>query len=147
MMEEAKPSFIVRLGLGFLILFILYALLIPRAGNGTRTNKIGKAKSDLEMICSAIDEFKHDHGRYPTNAEGLGVLWADLTGIPAARVSYLSKAFDLDPWGNPYIYRTPWPRSNEGFMVESYGADGEPGGVDDAADIVDGVMPPHAAMP
>ena len=60
MMEEPKPSFIVRLGLGFLILFILSALLIPRVGNGARTNKIGKAKSDLAMICSAIDEFKRD---------------------------------------------------------------------------------------
>ena len=39
-----------------------------------------------------------------------------------------------DPWGNEYIYKCPGDE-NRPFEIISYGADGEPGGEDENADI------------
>jgi general secretion pathway protein G len=48
---------------------------------------------------------------------------------------YLQKADDLiDPWGNPYVMRVPG-QTNYDFDIVSYGADGQPGGEGDDADI------------
>ena len=61
-----------------------------------------------------------------------------LEGAMAERLSnffgpYLSKAVPADPWGHPYVYRSPGSRA--AFDLLSYGRDGQPGGVADAADI------------
>jgi general secretion pathway protein G len=39
----------------------------------------------------------------------------------------------LDPWGNPYVYRSPGERSN--YDIISLGSDGRDGGTGNAADI------------
>ena len=39
----------------------------------------------------------------------------------------------IDPWGNPYQYRSPG--ETEPYVIFSYGADGREGGEGDAADI------------
>jgi general secretion pathway protein G len=38
-----------------------------------------------------------------------------------------------DPWGKPYIYRSPGERS--AYEIISYGSDGQEGGTGIAADI------------
>ena len=38
-----------------------------------------------------------------------------------------------DPWGNDYIYKKPGDHGE--FDIISYGADGQPGGEDEDADI------------
>jgi general secretion pathway protein G len=48
---------------------------------------------------------------------------------------YVTKTIAFDPWGNPYEYRVPGPGGLP-FGIRSYGADGRPGGDDDAEDIV-----------
>jgi general secretion pathway protein G len=45
---------------------------------------------------------------------------------------YISK-IPLDPWGNSYIYLCPGTHFD--YDLVSYGADGEPGGEGDNADI------------
>jgi general secretion pathway protein G len=39
----------------------------------------------------------------------------------------------LDPWGKPYLYRTPGEKSE--IELVSYGKDGQPGGTGENADI------------
>jgi general secretion pathway protein G len=39
----------------------------------------------------------------------------------------------LDPWGNPYVYRSPGERAN--YDIISLGSDGRDGGNGNAADI------------
>ena len=39
----------------------------------------------------------------------------------------------MDPWGHPYVYRTPGQKGE--FEVFSYGRDGKPGGSGEDADI------------
>jgi general secretion pathway protein G len=40
----------------------------------------------------------------------------------------------MDPWENPYVVRTPG-EINVDFDIVSYGADGQPGGEGEDADI------------
>jgi general secretion pathway protein G len=41
----------------------------------------------------------------------------------------------LDPWGNPYAYRSPGEQSRAGYDLLSFGADGQSGGQGEDADI------------
>jgi len=72
------------------------------------------------MISGALGAYKADHGRYPTESEGLAAL---LPSNPNSRNAYVDDN-PIDPWGNPFVYRlTP----TGGFQVYSTG----PNGVDD----------------
>ena len=39
----------------------------------------------------------------------------------------------MDPWGRPYVYRSPGAKGE--FELVSYGRDGKPGGAGEDADI------------
>lgn len=90
--------------------------------------RAGRAQSDISNMTAAIQLFKLDMRRYPTEAEGLGVL----SNAPQSddgsrwRGPYLQKPVTFDPWGNPFIYTNV---SALEFGIECYGADGQPGGV------------------
>jgi general secretion pathway protein G len=45
-----------------------------------------------------------------------------------------SRQVPPDPWGRPYVFLAPGP-DGEAFEIISYGADGEPGGEGENADI------------
>ncbi len=81
--------------------------------------KIHQAFSDIAVYKAALTGFQVKNHRYPTTAEGLGVLSPEF--IP--RIS-------RDPWGNAYVYRVKQP---ETFSLYSVGIDGvdESGAGDD----------------
>ncbi|HYU08605.1 MAG TPA: type II secretion system major pseudopilin GspG, partial [Gemmatimonadales bacterium] len=97
------------------------------------------ARSQIEMLGAALDAYRLDTGRYPTTSQGLGALWkappTDGQSLPW-RGPYLRKDVPLDPWGRPYIYKAPGEQNPTGYDLVSYGADGQPGGDGEAADIV-----------
>ncbi len=70
--------------------------------------------------------------------EGFDALRRQPSSLQGWHGPYLEKNVPPDPWGNPYIYQTPGRDGTDGFLVESYGADGAPGGEGVNADIVDG---------
>ena len=88
--------------------------------------KVKQARTDLHTIENCLDMYKVDKGRYPTSEEGLQAV------VTAGKC----KAGLKDPWGNPYVYIQPGQVHPENFDVKSYGADGQPGGDGDNADIV-----------
>jgi general secretion pathway protein G len=47
---------------------------------------------------------------------------------------YLKKNVPADTWGNPYQYKSPGEHGE--YDLSSLGKDGQPGGVDEMADIV-----------
>jgi len=99
--------------------------------------KMGKAKSEIAktqigQIVAQVQTYQLDKHTLPSASEGL----ARLT-TPAADPNtayYLESNKLMDPWGNPYLYVVPGPTGHP-FEVLSYGADGQPGGSGDAADI------------
>jgi general secretion pathway protein G len=100
--------------------------------------KVATARAQIESLATALDSYRLDHGRYPTTAQGLGALWQKPTIDPPANWTepYLRKAVPDDPWGRPYVYIAPGRVNPTSFDLLSYGADGQPGGEGDDADIL-----------
>ena len=93
--------------------------------------KVKQAETDVRNIASqGVDAYKVMRGRYPTTEEGLGALISEKF-IKANKGGKL-----LDPWNREYIYLYPGQAHPDGFDVKSYGADGQPGGEGENADIV-----------
>nr|WP_315255384.1 type II secretion system major pseudopilin GspG [uncultured Duganella sp.] len=118
------------------IMGVLAALVVPKLLNRAGESKIAAAKVDIATIMQALKLYKLDNQRYPTTEQGLQALIEKPTGGPAANGwktgGYVEK-MPKDPWGNPYQYLSPGIKGE--IDVFSYGADGQPGGTGDDADI------------
>jgi len=94
--------------------------------------RIDRAKTDVQRIASdGIEAFKVMRGRYPTTEEGLKLLIDERflkSNAPDGRLK--------DPWDKDYVYLYPGQAHPDAFDVKSYGADGQPGGEGENADIV-----------
>jgi general secretion pathway protein G len=91
-----------------------------------------RAKTDVHMIASqGVDTFRVMKGRYPSTEEGLRVLIDEKILKPNNEKGTLT-----DPWGREYIYLCPGQAHPDSYDVKSYGADGQPGGDGENADIV-----------
>lgn len=102
----------------------------------TGTARVEKAKADIATLQQALDQYRLDNITYPTAAEGLQAL---LTPPPTLaqpqryrQGGYIRKLPD-DPWSRAYQYRVPGARG--AFDIVSLGADGQPGGDGENADI------------
>ena len=105
--------------------------LSPAIGRAEKA-KPQAARVQIENLASALEMFKLDVGRYPTEEEGLDVLRQSPSGVKRWDGPYLRKRVPKDPWDRAYVYR----RSGKSFEVLSYGADGATGGSDIDADIL-----------
>ncbi len=94
--------------------------------------RVDRAKGDVHMIASqGVDTYRVTKGRYPTTEEGLKILLDEKILKPNNDKGTLS-----DPWGREYIYLYPGQAHPDAFDVKSYGADGQPGGDGENADVV-----------
>ena len=91
------------------------------------------ARAQIDSIEKALDQYRLDMRRYPSAEEGLNALLVKPGEAAAWNGPYLKKAVPADPWGRPYVYRTPGEKSE--FQLLSYGRDGKPGGNGEDADI------------
>ena len=118
------------------IMGILAALIVPKLMGRTDDARIIAAKQDIATVMQALKLYKLDNQRYPTTEQGLQALIAKPTVGPAAdgwkTGGYLDK-LPKDPWGNPYQYLSPGIKGE--LDVFSLGADGQPGGAGNDADI------------
>ena len=101
--------------------------------------RIAKAKATIGILKTALQRYRMDHGRLPTQEQGLQALCAKPERPPVPEQypegGYLdSREMPLDPWKHEYVYLCPGP-SGEAFLIVSYGADGEQGGTGEDADI------------
>lgn len=99
------------------------------------TAKTETAKLQMQEIATALDLFRLDAGRYPTQSEGLKALVERPAAATRWSGPYLrSGAIPSDPWNRPYNYRIPGSAGRE-FELSSFGSDGQPGGTGEAADV------------
>lgn len=112
-------------------LIVVNVINRPDQARGTTT------QVDMRNIASALKIYRLDNGDYPSTAQGLAALVTKPTGEPMPRNwnsgGYLD-AVPIDPWGNPYIYRSPG-EGGAGFDLVSTGKDGKPGGEGLDADV------------
>jgi general secretion pathway protein G len=120
------------------VISLLAALVAPNVFQHVGAAKDATAKSQIEMLGAALDAFRLDNGRYPTTDQGLEALWQEPVTEPRPnnwRGPYTRKDIPLDPWTNAYLYLSPGVVHPTGFDLVTYGADGQPGGEGEDADI------------
>ncbi len=117
------------------IIGLLAAYVGPKYFSQLGKSEQNVAKAQIEAFAKALDTFRLDTGRYPTSAEGLSALMTKPVNVRTWNGPYLAKEIPLDPWGKAYIYKNPGSRGRE-FDILSYGSDGQPGGADSAADVL-----------
>ena len=115
------------------IIGLLAAYVGPKYFSQLGKSEQGVAKAQIEAFARALDTYRLDVGRYPSTEEGLNALLTRPANVTKWNGPYLQKAVPLDPWGRPYLYRSPG--ANGDFDIISYGKDGQPGGTGDAADV------------
>ncbi|MGH7572375.1 MAG: type II secretion system major pseudopilin GspG [Gemmatimonadota bacterium] len=120
------------------VIGVLATLVAPNVFRHVGTAKEATARSQIEMLGAALDAYRLDSGQYPSTAQGLSALTDQPLTDPHPvnwRGPYLRKAVPTDPWGAAYQYSSPGEANPAGFDLLSYGADGQPGGEGEAADI------------
>jgi general secretion pathway protein G len=116
------------------IIGLIMGLIGPRVLSYLSESKVKTAKIQIQSFVTALDLFYLDMGRYPSSSEGLAVLTNDPGGLRTWNGPYLkASGVPNDPWGHPYVYRSPGERNN--YDIISYGSDGQEGGSGTAADI------------
>jgi general secretion pathway protein G len=119
------------------IIGLLAAYVAPKYFNQIGKSERAVAKAQIEGFSRAIGAYRIDVGSFPTTEEGLAVLVnkpSDSAKAAKWNGPYMQKTVPKDPWGRPYMYRSPGSKSD--FELISYGSDGQPGGIGDAADIL-----------
>ena len=124
---------LIELLIVMIILGLLASLVGPRMFGKLGMAKQKTAKTQIEMLMTALDSYRLDVGKYPSSQDGLEALvngGGDKWDGP-----YLPKGKEvpLDPWNNEYIYQNPGEHGE--VDISSLGADGQPGGEGEDADV------------
>ena len=116
------------------IIGLLAAYVGPKYFGQLAASEVKVARAQIEALTRALDAYRLDLGRYPTQAEGLTALAQRPAASPRWNGPYLTKAVPPDPWGRPYIYRMPGSGGRD-YELLSLGSDGRPGGSGNAQDV------------
>ncbi len=122
-----------------IVIGLLAGLVAPQILRHVSDASVTTAKAQLELLDIALESYRLDNGRFPTTDQGLAALRDRPTRGPAApawRGPYVKKAIPLDPWGKPYLYKSPGDRNPAGYDLSSLGRDGKPGGTGEDADLI-----------
>jgi general secretion pathway protein G len=118
------------------IMGILAALVVPKLMGRADDARITAARQDIATLMQALKLYKLDNQRYPSTEQGLQALISKPSSGPAANGwktgGYVDK-LPKDPWGGQYQYLSPGVKGE--VDVFSLGADGQPGGAGNDADI------------
>ena len=121
-----------------IVLGLLAALVGPQIVGRVSEARNTSAKTQMELLGVALDNYRLDNGSYPTTDQGLAALRdrPSRGPVPANwRGPYLKKAVPLDPWGRAYVYRSPSARGQDGYGLVTLGRDGKSGGEGEDADL------------
>lgn len=125
---------LIELLLVMVILAVLAALVLPKFTGRAEDANISAADAQINSLFSvALDMYEADNGKFPTTAQGLQALRTIPTAAPEPKnwKGYLKSDVPNDPWGNPYVYRSPGQKNASGYDLLSAGPDGREGTEDD----------------
>ena len=138
--EARKPGeagfTLVELMVVIVIIGLLATIVAINVIPATDTARVEKAKADIATIEQALEQYRLDNLTYPAGSDGLQALLsppASLTQPQRYRRGGYVKKLPDDPWGRAYVYTVPGRKG--AFDISSLGADGQPGGEAENADI------------
>lgn len=115
------------------IIALLAAALTPALMGQLSRAKARTARLQMQTLSAALESYRGDVGRPPSQDEGLKALIVAPEGADGWLGPYLRDAGALkDPWGRPLAYKMV----DDQIDLVSLGADGKPGGQGVDADIV-----------
>ena len=118
------------------IIGMLAALVGPRLINSLSKSQTKTTQSQIELLSTALDSFRLDNGRFPTQQEGLDALITLPTGLINWSGPYLrKKKLPKDAWGFDFYYNYPASKGGLDFDLYSFGADNTEGGEAEKADV------------
>jgi general secretion pathway protein G len=139
----ASPARAARHPGGFTLLELLVVIVIigllasmvgPRYFDQLGKSNTKIARAQIDALEKALDQYRLDTGHYPRTEQGLQALYAKPGDEERWQGPYLKKAVPLDPWGREYGYKAPGEHGEVDLI--SLGADGQPGGAGEDADVV-----------
>ena len=134
--RRARGFTLVEIMVVVVIIGILGALVVPKLLGRTGEARVTAAKTDIATMSQALKLYKLDNQRYPSTEQGLQALVTKPGSGPAANGwkdgGYMEK-LPKDPWGNAYQYLSPGIHGE--VDIFSLGADGQPGGTGEDADV------------
>ena len=143
-MSNSKGFTLLELLVVIVIIGLLAGYVAPRYFGQIGKSEVQVARSQIDSLEKALDQYRLDTRHYPNAEQGLEALVAKPTNEANWSGPYLKKAVPNDPWGRPYVYRTPGEKTD--YEVVSYGRDGKPGGSGEDADIGVGAVLTKAAV-
>ena len=117
------------------IIALIAAVLTPQLLGQLSRARAKTAQLQLDTVASAVELFRQDVGRYPTEQEGLNALLQDPGNAEGWTGPYLKDGkITRDPWNRAIAYKLD--AQDDRFTVTSLGSDGKPGGGSGAKDLL-----------
>ena len=132
--KRARGFTLIELMVILVIIGVLAALITPNVIGRADESRVTAARTDVNNLMQALKLYRLDNQRYPTQEQGLQALVPRPTsGPPAPNWRPYVEKLPTDPWGRPYLYLNPGIHGP--VDVFSLGADGQPGGEGNDADV------------
>jgi general secretion pathway protein G len=134
--RQARGFTLIEIMVVVIIIGLLAAAIVPQVISKVEEARVAKAKQDIQALETALTMFRLDNSKYPTTEQGLAALTTQPTDPsihhwrPGGYLQHVSK----DPWGNDYQYTSPGTHVKD-YDLYSLGADGQPGGDGNDADV------------
>ncbi|OPZ66319.1 MAG: Type II secretion system protein G precursor [bacterium ADurb.Bin478] len=110
-----------------LILSLVIGIAAKNFIGMTDKARVTTTRATLKELHAAVNMFKLDTGRYPTEEEGLYALIEQPSDVVGWSGYLDTTDVPRDAWKNELVYMLN-PESGRPFVIISYGADGKEGG-------------------
>jgi general secretion pathway protein G len=115
-----------------IIIGLLATLVVTKVASKIDQARVTTTKANLKILHSAVNQFKMDTARYPTEDEGLTALILQPSDVTTWEPGGYLETTEIpkDGWGNDFVYEA-FPESGLPFAIRSWGPDKEPDTDDD----------------
>ncbi len=116
---------LVEILLVVIIIGALSAMIFPRLTGKSDQAKVTIARSVIESnLATALKLYELDNGNFPSESQGLAALWKKPTtgSLPTNWNGPYIEKMQNDPWGNPYMYKSPGKNRSD-YDLYSQGKD------------------------
>ncbi len=115
-----------------IIIGLLATLVVTKVATKIDQARITTTKANLKSLHSAVNQFRMDTGRFPSEDKGLIDLIEQPTDVDTWEPGGYLETTEIPPdgWGHEFIYEL-YPESGKQFVIRSCGPDKEEGTEDD----------------